>query len=129
MPRRPEHFLPGTLEQGVVNSDRQRRSGGHEVGHDKVGQHQSERICRPAGVGEQSVRAAVMPHLIQPGTGEHSTHRSAAGLRDQTDHQSDERQECWSGEARPELDQETGQRARCGAVGPGGIDGSLSRGR
>jgi hypothetical protein len=32
-----------------------------------------------------------MPHLIQPGASEHATHRSAAGLRDQTDNQPDER--------------------------------------
>jgi hypothetical protein len=31
-----------------------------------------------------------MPHLIQPGTGEHSTYRSAAGLRDQADNEPDE---------------------------------------
>ena len=41
-----------------------------------------------------------MPHLIQPGAGEHSTHRSAAGLRDQTNNQSDEGLECGCGEAR-----------------------------
>jgi hypothetical protein len=35
----------------------------------EIGQGQSERITRPAGVGEQSVCAAVMPHLIQPGAG------------------------------------------------------------
>jgi hypothetical protein len=32
-----------------------------------------------------------MPNLIQPGAGEHSTRRSAAGLRDQTDNQPDKR--------------------------------------
>ena len=39
------------------------------------------------------VRAAVMPHLIQRGTGEHSAYCSAAGLGDQTDNQPDERRE------------------------------------
>ena len=60
-------------------------------------------------VGEQSVRAAVMPHLIQPGAGDHSTHRSTAGLRDQPNHQSDEGVECRGGEARTELGKQTGQ--------------------
>jgi hypothetical protein len=50
-----------------------------------------------------------MPHLLQPGTGEHPTHRSAAGLCDQTDNQSDEGLECGGGKARPELGQKTGQ--------------------
>src|SRR6187399_535097 len=58
-----------------------------------------------------------MPHLIQPGAGEHSTHRSAAGLRDQTDHQSDEGLEGGGGEARAERGQQTGQRARGGGAG------------
>src|SRR5215213_742125 len=58
-----------------------------------------------------------MPHLLQPGAGEHSTHRSAAGLRDQTDNQPDERLEGGSGKARAKLGQETGQRARCGGAG------------
>src|SRR3954453_16185579 len=52
-----------------------------------------------------------MPHLLQPGAGEHSTHRSAAGLRDQTDNQPDEGLEGGSGEARAELGRQTGQRA------------------
>ena len=63
------------------------------------------------------MRAAVMPHLLQPGTGEHPTHRSTAGLRDQTDNQPDERMECRGGKARAELGKETGQRARCGGAG------------
>ena len=58
-----------------------------------------------------------MPHLIQPGAGEHSTHRSAARLRDQADNQSDEGLEGRSGKARPEHGQETGQRARYGGAG------------
>ena len=117
MPRRPEDFLPGPFEQCVVDRDRERSACREQSGHDQIGQGQSERVTRPAGVGEQSVRAAVMPHLIQPGTGEHSTHRSAAGLRDQTDNQPDERLECGSGKARPKHGQETGQRARCGGAG------------
>src|SRR5918995_3934368 len=58
-----------------------------------------------------------MPHLLQPSAGEHSTHRSAAGLRDQTNNQSDEGLECGGGEARAELGQQTGQRARGGSAG------------
>ena len=58
-----------------------------------------------------------MPHLIQPGAGEHSTHRSAAGLRDQADNQPDEGLECRGGKARAEHGQQTGQRARCGGAG------------
>jgi hypothetical protein len=54
-----------------------------------VGPIKSERPipARRSTIGrcEQSVRAAVMPHLIQPGAGEHSTYRSAAGLGDQAD--------------------------------------------
>ena len=117
MPRHPEYFLAGPLEQRVVDRDRERRIRWEQSGHDQIGQGQSERITRPAGVGEQSVGAAVMPHLLQPGTGEHSTHRSTAGLRDQTDNQPDERMECRGGKARAELGQQTGQRARCGGAG------------
>src|SRR3954453_9357662 len=58
-----------------------------------------------------------MPHLFQPGAGEHSTHRSATGLRDQTDNQPDESLKCGSGKARPEHGQQPGQRARCGGAG------------
>jgi hypothetical protein len=58
-----------------------------------------------------------MPDLIQPGTDEHSTHRSVPSLRDQTNHQPDESMECWRGKARPEHGKETGQRARCGGAG------------
>jgi hypothetical protein len=117
MPRRPEDFLPGPLEQGVVDRDRERGSRREQPGHDQIGQGQSQRITRPAGVGEQSVRAAVMPHLIQPGAGKHPTHRSTPGLRDQTDHQPDEALECRCGEARAELGKQTGQRARGGGAG------------
>ena len=48
-----------------------------------------------------------MPHLIQPAAGEHSTHRSAAGLRDQADNQPDKGVECGGGKARPKHGQET----------------------
>src|SRR4051794_35929029 len=58
-----------------------------------------------------------MPHLIQPGAGEHSTHRSAASLSDQTNNQPDEGLERGSGKTRPEHGKETGQRARCGGAG------------
>src|SRR4051794_6070655 len=58
-----------------------------------------------------------MPHLLQPGAGEHSTHRSAAGLRDQTNNQSDEGLEGGGGEAWAELGQQTGQRARGDGAG------------
>src|ERR1700712_4645211 len=58
-----------------------------------------------------------MPHLIQPGAGEHSTHRSTAGLRDETNKQADESRECRGGKARPEHGQEVGQRARYGGAG------------
>jgi hypothetical protein len=117
MPGHPEYLLAGTPEQGVVNSEGQRGSGREQSGHDQIGQSQSHRIARPAGVREQSVRAAVMPHLIQAGTGEHSTHRSTASLSDQANNQPDESMECWSGKARPEHGKETGQRARCGGAG------------
>ena len=58
-----------------------------------------------------------MPHLIQPGAGEHSTHRSTASLRDQADNQPNESMECRGGKARAEHGQQTGQRARCGGAG------------
>src|SRR6187399_402588 len=58
-----------------------------------------------------------MPHLIQPGAGEHSTHRSTAGLRDQTNEQADECRECRCGKAWAEHGQEVGQRARYGGAG------------
>ena len=113
MPRHPEYLLTGTLEQRVVfYCDGQTRSSGEQSGHDQIGQGQSHRVTRPAGIGEQSVRAAVMPHPIQPGAGEHSTHRSAPSLRDQANHQPKESMECWSGKARPEHGKQTGQRAR-----------------
>ncbi len=58
-----------------------------------------------------------MPDLFQSGAGEHSTYRSTAGLRDQTNEQADECGECRGGKARPEHDQEVGQRARYGGAG------------
>ena len=117
MPRHPEYFLPGPFEQCVVDGDRECSSRREQSGHDQIGQGQSDCITRPAGVGEQSVCAALMPHLIQPGTGEHSTYRSAAGLRDQADNQPDEGLDGGSGKARAKLGQETGQRARCCGAG------------
>ena len=117
MPGCSEDFLPGPFEQSVVDRDRERGARREESGDDQIGQDQSERVTGPAGVGEQSVRAAVMPHLIQAATGEHSTHRSAARLSDQADNQPDEGLECRGGKARPEHGQEPGQRARCGGAG------------
>jgi hypothetical protein len=117
MPRHPKYLLARPLEQRVVDRDRERGARGKQSGHDQIDQGQSQRITRPTGVAEQSVRAAVMPHPIQPGAGEHPTHRSTPGLRDQTNDQPDEGLECGSGEARAELGQKTGQRARGG--GPG----------
>ena len=58
-----------------------------------------------------------MPDLFQSGAGEHSTYRSTAGLRDQTNDQADECGECRGGKARPEHGQEVGQRARYGGAG------------
>jgi len=59
------------LNKVSSNRDRECRIRREQSGHDQIDQNQSQRITRPAGVGEQSVRVAVMPHLIQPGTGEH----------------------------------------------------------
>src|SRR4051794_33389181 len=47
----------------------------------------------------------------------HSAYRSAPGLRDQTNKQANESGECRGGEARAELGQEPGQRARRGGAG------------
>src|SRR5256885_14508836 len=58
-----------------------------------------------------------MPHLIKPGADEHSTHRSAASLRDQADNQPDASLKCGSGKARAEHGQQSGQRARCDGAG------------
>jgi hypothetical protein len=69
-----------------------------------------------------------MPHLIQPGTGEHSTYRSAAGLRDQADNQPDEGLEGGSGKAKHGRNSARRAASEHGAVGPGSIDGSLSQG-
>jgi hypothetical protein len=44
MPRRPEDFLPGPLEQRVVDGDRERGSRREQSGHDQIGQGQSERV-------------------------------------------------------------------------------------
>ena len=125
-PGHPEYLLPGTLEQRVVDRDSQRRSDRQEVGHDQIGQRQSHRVARPASQGEESVRAAVMPQLLQTGSDQHSTHRSTASLSDQTNNQPDERREGRSGKARPEHGQRPANED--GTVAPGSIDGSLSRG-
>jgi hypothetical protein len=117
MPRHAEHLLSGTLEQRVVDRDRQRRSGRQEVGHDKVGQRSSHRVDRPAGDGEEAVRAAMVPELLQAGPGEHPAHRSAASLTDQTNNKTEERAEGWSGKTGPERSKEIGQRARYGGAG------------
>jgi hypothetical protein len=117
MPRHPEYLLTGSLEQRVVDRDGQRRSGRQEMGHDDVSQRQSHGVARPAGHGEESVRAAVMPELLQADSGEHPAHRSAASLTDQTNNKTDERAESRSGKTRPEHSKEVGQRARYGGAG------------
>ena len=70
MPGHAEDFLAGPLEQRVVDRDRECGACREQSGHDQIGQGQSERVAGPAGVGEHSVRAAVMPYLIQSGAGE-----------------------------------------------------------
>ena len=102
MPCRAEDFLTGALEQGVVDRDSQRRPGRQEMGHDQIGQRQSHRFARPAAYGEESMRTAVMPALIQAGTGQHPAHRSAASLTDQANNKADERPKSWGGKAWPE---------------------------
>jgi hypothetical protein len=52
MPRPAEDFLAGTFEQGVVNREGHRGSGREQLGHDQIGQGQSDCITRPAGHGE-----------------------------------------------------------------------------
>jgi hypothetical protein len=108
MPRHAEHLLTGTLEQRVVDRDGQRRSGRQEVGHDEVGQRQSHRVARPARHGEEAVRAATVPELLQAGPGEHPADRSSASLSDQTNNQPDERAEGRSGKAGPKHGQQIG---------------------
>jgi hypothetical protein len=127
MPGRSEDFLSGPFEQSVVDRDRERGAPREESGDDQIGQDQSERITGPAGVGEQSMRAAVMPHLIQPGAGQHPTHRSTAGLRDQTDNQADEVGNV--GAVKHGRNTARSPASEHGAAGPGRIDRSLSQGR
>jgi hypothetical protein len=127
MPRHPEDFLPGTLEQGVVHSDRERSACREQSGHDQIGEGQSERVTRPAGVGEHPVCAAVMPYLVQPGAGEHSTHRSTASLRIRP---TTNPTKVWNvGAVKHGRNSVSRLASEHGVVGPGGIDGSLSRGR
>ena len=127
MPRRPEDFLAGTLEQGVVDSDRECRIRWEQSGYDQIGQSQSERVTRPAGTAEQSMCAAVMPHLIQPGPGEHATNRSTAvcAIRPTTNPTKVGN----VGAVKHGRNTASRPANEHGAVGPGGIDGSLSRGR
>ena len=52
MPRCTEDFLAGTFEQRVVNREGHRGSCRKQLGHDQIGQGQSNCITRPAGHGE-----------------------------------------------------------------------------
>jgi hypothetical protein len=61
MPRHPEDLLAGAFEQRVVDRNRERRSRRQKAGHDQIGQCQPDRVGRPSGHREESVRTAVMP--------------------------------------------------------------------
>src|SRR4051794_29397953 len=127
MPRHPEDFLTGTLEQRVVHSDRDRSVRREQSGDDKIGEGQSERVARPAGVGEHSVCAAVMPHLIQPGAISipHTVRRRVCAIRPTTNPT-----KVWNvGAVKHGRNTASRPANEHGAGGAGGIGGALARGR
>ena len=110
MPGDAEHLLARAFEQGVIDHHGDRRTRRQQPGHDRIAQHQPDRIRAPASGGEEVVRTAVMPHPFQPGAQQHPAHSPAPRLRDQPHHQSDERAMTRRGETRPEHRQQRGQR-------------------
>src|SRR4051812_31866739 len=116
MPGDTEHFLAGAFEQGVVDSDGDRRSRRQQPIHDQVDQHQPYRVGAPAGRGEEPMRPRVMPDPFQASTEQHPAHRAPPGLGDQPHHQTAERGEGWDGETGPEDHQHISQRTRYRAI-------------
>ena len=105
-----------TFEQGVVDRDRECSPGGSSRATIRsVRANPSASPDQRALLNNLCARLCChtrsRPALVS------IPHRSAAGLRDQTDNQPDESTEGRSGRARPEHGQETGQRARYGGAG------------
>jgi hypothetical protein len=131
MPRHPEYSPAGRLNKvsstATVSGD---PAGNRWVTMRSVNANPTvsldHRVARSAGHGEESVRAAVMPELLQAGAGEHPAHRSAASLTDQTNDEADERAE--GGAVKQGRNTATRSVNEHGTVAPGSIDGSLSRG-
>ena len=94
--RRPSY---GTLEQGVIDRDRQRRSGRNRWPRSVVNTNPTSRSTTDHG--EESVRAAVVPELPKPAPMS-IPHTFGASLAVQTNNQADERAEGRSGKAGPE---------------------------
>src|SRR3954467_5046380 len=116
MPGDTAHFFSGAFEQGVVDSDGDRRSRRQQPIHDQVDQHQPYRVGAPAGRGEEPMRPRVMPDPFQASTEQHPAHRAPPGLGDQPHHQTAERGEGWDGETGPEDHQHISQRTRHRAI-------------
>ena len=83
VPGHAEHLLTRASEQGVIDRDGDRRTGGQQPGNDQVSQGQPDLVGAPAGGGEEPVRPTVMPEAFQPGAQQHPADGSAAGLGDQ----------------------------------------------
>lgn len=111
MPGRAEHLAACALEQAVVDDQQDRGVRGEQPLHDHVGQDQAELVSRPAGLGEEPIRAAVMPHPCQARAGPHPGHGALARLGERPDDQGGERAERRGGEAGPHAVQQVGKRA------------------
>jgi hypothetical protein len=104
MPKAAEDPSPAALQEAVIDHHDQRRVGRQQPLHDHLGDLQPQLIDRPARVGEEPVRAGVMPQLRQARADQHPGHAPQPGLRDLTD---DHRPEDLKGrlrEARTEKD-------------------------
>ena len=116
MPRHPEYLLPGRLNKVSSTAIVSAAPGGSSRATIRsVRANPSASPDQRALLNNLCARLCChtrsRPALVS------IPHRSAAGLRDQTDNQPDESTEGRSGRARPEHGQETGQRARYGGAG------------
>ena len=105
-PGRGEDFRSASSGQGFVDGELDRRVGREQQFHDQVGQDQADLTDVPAGSGEESVGAGMVPHAGQARAGQHSTDRPFHRAEDETDEHRGEHFISWRGEAGPETVQQ-----------------------
>ncbi len=107
---RAVYVLAGATEEAVVYGEADRRVACQQHRDEQLHEPQPELVGRPAAVGEEGVRAAVMPHPGQPGALQHPGDGVLADAGDEPDRQHAERLERGCGEARREQGKQTRKR-------------------